>query len=88
MVCPPGQGKTGPGAGKENGMRRKGMPAPCLGCRERRLGCHDGAVCRAWGEFEAANEARRQRTMQSFRANDDWLSARTQQAKWRRRHGT
>ena len=69
-------------------MRGKGMPAPCLGCRERRPGCHNGAVCRAWGEFEAANEARRARNLAAFRAENDWSSVRVQRAVWWRPPGT
>lgn len=35
----------------------KGTKAPCLDCRERRVGCHDPNVCQAWAEYAAQAKA-------------------------------
>lgn len=29
---------------------------PCKACRDRRVGCHDPAVCEKWADFEKASE--------------------------------
>ena len=29
------------------------LKPPCLDCRERRVGCHDPSVCKAWAEYAA-----------------------------------
>lgn len=30
--------------------------SPCQNCPERRVGCHNEAVCSKWGEFEKTKE--------------------------------
>ena len=63
------------------GMSRL-IDSPCQDCPNRRPGCHNASVCRAWAEFTAANEARRARDLAAFRAENDWSSVRIQRAVW------
>ena len=30
---------------------------PCLDCRQRRVGCHDPEICKAWAEYTAQARA-------------------------------
>ena len=33
------------------------LKPPCLDCQERRVGCHDPNVCKAWAEYAAQAKA-------------------------------
>lgn len=33
-----------------------GRDAPCLHCTDRRVGCHDAAVCARWAAFSEAQQ--------------------------------
>ena len=35
------------------------IQAPCQGCGDRRVGCHDPAVCARWAAFLARRDAAR-----------------------------
>lgn len=30
---------------------------PCRGCSDRRVGCHDTAICPRWADYQAAHRA-------------------------------
>lgn len=61
---------------------------PCLDCRQRRVGCHDPEICKAWAEYTAQAKVsqkqaeRRRATSGMFRDYCADLHQRMERRKW------
>lgn len=53
--------------------------SPCYGCGERRVGCHDPAVCPRWASFQEAvreDQAAAEARKATFIEMEDYLRGR------------